>query len=627
MPFEGDEKKAYNKKRYLERKQEALEGKGRPFESDSFRQDVDWAKKWDEEAQGKRFLSEVSSMSDLALLFHGAKKQIEDDEEEGPKKKSKIVVLKPSTAEIFGRKLTFWQWLILRDVCRKDGFFLGKQVLGRRLLLERVHLPVFDMFVQKDFDGAYHEGYTITDVHEAIRKNTKNRHELMLLDPRGNLKTTINCIDATQWLLNVPDIRILIVSGGESLSSLFLKEVKGYFTLKLGGKPSDFHHLFPEYVLRGRAAATGTALDCPVRIHMQKESSLWVESIVAGLSGKHCDILKGDDVIDNRNSNTEEFRENIKRNFDGADDLVDKHGRTENLGTRYYPNDWYGERIKSEAPLEYFCRPCWTVKPEFKDVRLLDLEMHMVDMLFPEIMTGGELTPDSNRLLWADLRKRLKKNERQFRNQYLNEPVAQVGDESITFDPDVLTKHSYDKSNAGLQSGDIYVSWDTAYTDSKRSDLSVGVAGKIYENQFGQWGIIVLEVIFDHWKPSDIALNMIAFNKRWQPKLTLIEKTNTYQFMQNELYRIGQKYGAPLEHVWWFEMDHSRGAKRNRIKNLEILLNNDLLWFVKGTWLDIAFKQFSEYKGESSTTKRKDDIPDAISFLVKCSPRLRMKRP
>ena len=97
--------------------------------------------------------------------------------------------------------------------------------------------------------------------------------------------------------------------------------------------------------------------------------------------------------------------------------------------------------------------------------------------------------------------------------------------------------------------------------------------------------------------------------------------------MQNELYRIGQKYGAPLEHVWWFEMDHSRGAKRNRIKNLEILLNNDLLWFVKGTWLDIAFKQFSEYKGESSTTKRKDDIPDAISFLVKCSPRLRMKRP
>ena len=110
MPFEGDEKKAYNKKRYLERKQEALEGKGRPFESDSFRQDVDWAKKWDEEAQGKRFLSEVSSMSDLALLFHGAKKQIEDDEEEGPKKKSKIFLSYLRTCFESGSFVSSWEY-------------------------------------------------------------------------------------------------------------------------------------------------------------------------------------------------------------------------------------------------------------------------------------------------------------------------------------------------------------------------------------------------------------------------------------------------------------------------------------------------------------------------------------
>ena len=358
MPLTGEAKRAWQRD-YAKRRRE----EGRPVEPEMFRENIDWAKAWDEQAEGKRFLSEVLSMSELALIFHGARKEArdEDDDDRG-KKKAKSSLFKPAVTEILGHKLTFWQWLILRDVCRKDGFFFGKQVLGRTLLLERVHLPVFDKFIQKNFDGVYYEGYTITDVHEAMRENIKGRHELMLLDPRGNLKTTINCIDATQWLLNVPDIRILIVSGGESLSSLFLKEVKGYFTLKVGAKPSDFHLLFPEYVLRGRAAAAGTPLDCPVRNHNQKEPSLWVESIVAGLSGKHCDILKGDDVINNRNSNTEDTREHIKGQFDAADDLVDKHGRTENLGTRYFPKDWYGERMKSEAPLEYFCRPCWTVK-------------------------------------------------------------------------------------------------------------------------------------------------------------------------------------------------------------------------------------------------------------------------
>ena len=611
-------------KNYRQRRKEA----GNPVEQDTFKEDVEWAKSWDDESHGSRYKSEVLAMSELALIFHGARKEAADEEDEGKKKAKVKVSLKPSVTPVLGHKLTFRQWLILRDVCRKDGFFFGKRVLNRTLLLERVHQPVFDMFVQKNFDDVYYDGYTITDVHEAIRKNTKGRHELMLLDPRGNLKTTINCIDATQWLLNVPDIRILIVSGGESLSSLFLKEVKGYFTLKVGAKPSDFHLLFPEYVLRGRAAAEGTPLDCPMRIHNQKEPSLWVESIVAGLSGKHCDILKGDDVINNRNSNTEDTREHIKNQFDGADDLVDKHGRTENLGTRYFPDDWYGERLKKkdESPLEYFCRPCWTVKPEFKDVPLLQLEQHMVNLLFPEVMTGGTLTEESEDLLWKDLQKRLRKNERQFRNQHLNEPVEQDDEESITFNPDVMTKHICDKEKANLEVGDIVVAWDWAYSDSARSDLSVGVAGKIYQSASGEWGIYVLEIIYDRWTPSKLALNMVMFNKKWNPKQTLIEKTNASELFKDILGRMCYQMQTSINGVWWFEPDYSAGAKRNRIKSLELLLNKDLLWFAKGLWIDEAFKQFQAYKGQNSTTRRKDDIPDAVSFLVKCSPHLRMKR-
>jgi hypothetical protein len=61
--------------------------------------------------------------------------------------------------------------------------------------------------------------------------------------------------------------------------------------------------------------------------------------------------------------------------------------------------------------------------------------------------------------------------------------------------------------------------------------------------------------------------------------------------------------------------DQSKGAKKNRIKQLEILLNDDLLYFVGGDWIEETFKQFVQYKGEKSTKARKDDIPDAIGYL------------
>ena len=624
MALQGEAKKKYMKE-YVAKRRAA----GNPVPEEAFRQDIDWAREQDALLEGRRYLSEVLSLTDLALLFHGAPKQAAEGEEK--KKVVAKIILKPSITKILGYKLTFRQWLTLRDVCRKDGLFLGKMVLNRELLTARVHQPVFDQFVQKNFDGIYYDGYTMSDVHNAFMKHRKTREkELLLLDPRSNLKSTIDGIDAVQWLLNVPDVRIFLLTGEKTLADAFLGEIKGYFTQEKGADPSDFHLLFPDYVVRGRAAAIGTELRCPARRHKQKEPSVWVNSLGASLSGWHCDIKKGDDMITDENCNTAGTRKNLKMKIDGTKELVDAWGFTDNVGTRYWTDDWYGERLKvrEKAPLRYFCRACWTVKPGFETVKLKELTIDMVDIMFPERMTGGVMTADSNQLAWDDLQAKLYDDERGFRNQQLNEPIDAEEDEpfKITFDPDKLKKHEYGSTRIPTE-GDIYVAWDWAYTDGKRSDLSVGVAGKIYRSATGEWGIVVLEVIFGHWKPSELAFQMIAFNKKWHPKRTLIEKTNVAGFLQNELFRVGQKHQAPLNDVWWFEPDYSAGAKRNRVKSLELLLNRDLLWFVSGLWLEITFKQLSEYKGENSTQKRKDDIPDAISFLAKCCPRPRMTLP
>lgn len=615
MPLTGEEKNEYNKQ-YNIRKREQKKQLDAEI--------ADAALSADRDADGKRYRSEVRSWKELHQMFHGINENLDEVEEKKQKDKKRTKV-KPSVAKILGQKRTFQEWLDIRDKCRKDGFFLGKFILKHDLLTERVHRIIFDQFVKKNFDGVYKENYSLSDVHNAIADHHDTRDkELVLIDSRGALKSTINGVDAVQWLLNVPDIRILILTGEDTLAESFLGQIKGYFTLLDGADPTDCHLLFPEYILRGRAASSGTPMLCPARKHNQKEASLWVNSVTSNLSGWHCDIRKGDDVVTDRNSNTADTRQKLKDKYDGTDSLVDEWGFMDHIGTRYYTDDWYGLRIaaKEDAPFKYFCRGCWTVKDEFKEVPLRELTVDMVVLTFPEKVTGGVLTPKSIPRAWKVLHTLLNKNERSFRNQQLNEPTDALleSDYVITFDQESLIKHSYLSSSAP-KVGDIYVAWDWAYTDSRNSDYSAGTVGRIYQRvEDGEWGISVLEVDYGKWKPEELAFHIVMLNRKWNPKKTLIEKTNCADLLKLEIARKAYQYSTSLD-IYWKVPDHGSDAKRNRIKSLQIKLKNDLLWFVNGLWLDETFKQFANYTGDRKNRGRKDDIPDAVSFLAYFCPR------
>jgi hypothetical protein len=76
-----------------------------------------------------------------------------------------------------------------------------------------------------------------------------------------------------------------------------------------------------------------------------------------------------------------------------------------------------------------------------------------------------------------------------------------------------------------------------------------------------------------------------------------------------------------LPRIWWREPNSEPDAKRNRIKQLEILLVGGVLKFVFGVakksldWIDATFDQLIAYTGERKNKGRKDDIPDAMSML------------
>ena len=623
--------------------------------------DLAWASEQD--ASGRYYKSECRSCIDLLAVYQGANildKEADDEETDGRKKPKKKenrpnpsqqkIVIRAVTTEVAGTEIklepncavefrllkevdevvSFRRWLDLRDKARKDLFWLSR-LLGKGLF-HSTHQYICDQFVQKRFDGLYHPGYSVDDFHEAIAAQKRYANdgvtecrELVLLESRGGYKSTINGIDAVQWIINCPDIRIMFITAFRHLAKKLAKEIKHYFYLPQKAEPSVFNLLFPEYVLTGVDGRSEQPLNCPAAQFNQKESNLWVTSMESSSTGDHCDVRKADDIVDPKNSADREMREELKFAFDGTDDILDPWGFSDVTGTCYFTDDWYGtrglpnEKTGRVAPFRSSVRGCWTLSAEhyveYKNGRLTLSEI--IDKQL------GKLT-FPYKLGWGRLRNILdKKGERSFKNQQLNEATDPNVDEAFInhFEESVLRAHCYPKESAP-KIGEIFQAWDWAYSDHKTSDFSVGVTAIVYQNKNREFAIAVLDIVYDKWKSSELVYQMVAFHKKWNPKSVLIEKANGADLLKDNLFMKSQVLGSTIINgIWWKEVDTKANAKSNRVKSLEILLNDDRLHFVNGAWLDETFKQLKAYNGQKSSASRKDDVPDALSFLVEFLPK------
>lgn len=510
---------------------------------------------------------------------------------------------------------SFREWLELRDRARKDLYWLGKKCIGTEQsgasFVDHVHREICDMFVPKNFDGVYHKDYTLDEVRQAIGRQNRER-EMLMLAPRGAFKSTANKVDAAQWMLNCPDVRILIITGAANLSDKFLKEVKGYFYQPDGIGMTYFQSLFPEYVIRGKDGISGADLVCPARICRQEGNpTLWVNSIGGTLAGWHCDVMKGDDIVNEENSNNEDTREKLKDRYDNvSSNLPDEWAFRDQLGTRYYVDDWYGTRIEEAKryqdsnALKYLCRAAWTVKPGFEKVPIKMLQQHMVNLYFPEKLT------------FASLIAKVRNNEKQFRCQQLNEPAG--GDIAIHFDEETIRASTITLNHVPRpDKGDrrIAIIWDTAHGEKTQSDYSAGAVGYCHEPSRT---LYVLEVAYGKWRDSDSAKEVVELHWKWSAMFSEIEKFAGWELYAAEVQRVSMARYRKFIPLIWREADPTSGSKRNRVKGLETLINNHRLKFVDGDWMDTLTRQFIRFNGIS--TKRKDDIPDACAGLQRLIP-------
>jgi hypothetical protein len=529
--------------------------------------------------------------------------------------------------------VSFIDWLDLRDKARKDLFWLGR-LLGKGLF-HGTHQIICDSFVQKNFDGMYFPECTFDDVHEMVGKQQRFAEDgsetrtLMLFAPRSGYKSTIDGLDTVQWMLNCPDIRVMIMTSVKSLSNQLMSEVKQYFYLPARGKASAFQMLFPEYILTGIDGRSEQPIICPAQLFDSKEPHVWITSLDSSFVGQRCDIRKLDDIVEDKNSADEELREKLKERVKSTNALVESWGFTDIIGTRYFTSDWYGWRmgisadeddINSTEPFKYLCLSCWAIKPEFqvtysqlleKRNGIFEVTENMVELWFPY------------KLNWKALRSKLKEyKERGFKNQYLNiatDPL-EVTDLITHFEKETLRRKTYALS-AAPTTGELVVTVDWAYTDNKGSDYCVLAAIRRHIREDGTQELIVVDIDFDKWRATDLAEHFVRFLRHHRPTRTFIEACNGIDLLMAVVRSYAMKYNCMevLSSICKVATGNTLNEKVNRIKTLEVLVNDDRLHFVSGPWIDELYRQFERFTGETRKG-RKDDIPDAISQASRTLP-------
>lgn len=178
-------------------------------------------------------------------------------------------------------------------------------------------------------------------------KKLPGKRRVLILDSRGHLKTTIDILAHTiQWILNYPDISIIIFQSNEAKAVKFLGAIKEHFQSN-----EKLRSLFPE-LCPPQGIEWGNQLQFTVN-RTPGVISMWPTVSALTLGGKtagiHVEVMKFSDVVEHENSKTEDGRLGIISAFDTARRLLQSSNYWIDVeGTRYHFADLYGEIIKRE---------------------------------------------------------------------------------------------------------------------------------------------------------------------------------------------------------------------------------------------------------------------------------------
>ena len=393
----------------------------------------------------------------------------------------------------------------------------------------------------------------------------------LLLMPRGTFKTTFNIVDALQWIIAFPDIGMLVLTAANTddspLADVFVEEVARHFLSMSERDTKPLHLLFPEYVIT-KMPKKGWFVT-PARKKYRRDASLMGTSIESSLSGWHFDVIKLEDIQDNRNSQTSFQINKVKTNMFINLKMLMSWGYREMTGTRYGPMDVYGlviERLNPHVgkvlwkPAMKVKERVWKERPKLaaraEDYSYLfeTLEEDDWDLFFPQFLPYDSLMQNRD------------ENEHSFMTQQMN--VATGGFKPI-FPKEKLLAATIEEEKLPI-TGTVHIAWRL---EMKGSDIIAGACGVQHDNR-----LYVVEVERGSWTPTTQALKIVKMAKRQGCHKISIEETPGARFQETAIRNEALRQSWDLS-ITWTSYQNDDKERALRIKSCEPILATDRLFF------------------------------------------------
>jgi phage terminase large subunit-like protein len=525
----------------------------------------------------------------------------------------------PLSKEVRRRSKTDLFWLVKYFCWGTNPAGVDKHIKENRITREEYQI-VCDFFVQKNPEKEIGD-----------QDSFKQR---LILWPRGGFKSTIDVCDAVQWILNFPEIRVLFLTGVDDLAIGFVKELKGHFAAK-EDDVSLMNFFFPEFCMTEKELDAGNQFEftCPVwaakKVH-RKEPTVLASSIGSTKSGLHFEIIKADDAVCDKNSESPEQCQSIsKKIFLSKKLLRPGDYYFEMIGTRYAEEDHYGVLIEKnvgdiktnrQPALEYtenystctkiLIGRAITIKPEVakqlkiegKPVTYKEAGIEGCDLLLPKIMP------------YPWLLREFGENEETFEGQLNQNPRSAT---FSIFERDKLILATVPFTELPSR-GPVSQTWDFAFSKKKGRDYCT--ASSAIWNDKGQF--FVHDLIRARFTPSDLAKAVVDFALKYRPYVVSIEDASGSKLLEpaikSEALKTGDAYIIGLfNRIDWVSAETNKDAKKIRMAALQPWLDDGRMKFAAHLpFIGVLYDEFEKCMGAS----HHDDIPDVISRQLKHAP-------
>lgn len=501
----------------------------------------------------------------------------------------------------------------------------GLKPISENLIDEEHYRVVCDLFVKKD------------DIKSILKQDAVKTR--LLLWPRGGMKSTIDHEDTTQWILNFPEIRILYYTGEATLGCGFIDEVKAHFVIREDA-PSLMNLFFPEYCVEERHMGPSDSFTCPLYAAKKtgrKEPTIYAASVGATKSGWHYELIKADDAVTDKNTESPEQCAAISKKLFLAEKLLVPGGYyIDYIGTRYDESDHYGAMLDQNiGDIESETGPGWVLTRnkstgvhiligkaiQIKPERARQLEADGKLATYQEAGEAGCILLLPHIMPYNWLMDVFAKDEKSFEGQ-LNQnprPTSQV-----TFDRILLLKSTIPYQEMPT-SGPVSQTWDFAFSRKKGRDYST--ACSVMWGEDGQKNSVghVQQIVRDRFNHVTLAKAIVEMAVKHRPFVIGVEDAAGSRFLEPTIIAEAIKTGdihviQVCSHIDWFSPDNQKDAKKVRMASLYPWLMEGRLKFWNGCMapnLDVLYSEFEK----CLTSHHHDDIPDVISQQPRYAPR------